>query len=198
MAFENKQLWTTPALFVFLALFSNSCFRPISQAPKAPEKPRAASPARAGWAEATLKTLSLEEKVGQMIGVRAFGIYTNPRSAEYKALIEEVETLKIGHITIFEPDVYAAPRILNDLQRRARIPLLVGADLERGLAFRVRRGVVPLPYAMAVGATRSEEAAYFTGLVTGREARAIGIHWAFAPVADVNNTPDNPVINIRS
>jgi|CXWL01.1.fsa_nt_gi beta-glucosidase-like glycosyl hydrolase/CubicO group peptidase (beta-lactamase class C family) len=198
MAFENKHLWTTPALVVSLALFSNSCFRPISQAPKPPDKPRAGLPARAGWAEAMLKTLSLEEKVGQMIGVRAFGIYTNPRSPQHKALIEEVEALKIGHITIFESDVYAAPRILNDLQRRARIPLLVGADLERGLAFRVRRGVVPLPYAMAIGATRSEEAAYFTGLVTGREARAIGIHWAFAPVADVNNNPDNPVINIRS
>lgn len=198
MAFANSRPWTTPALVVSLALLSNSCFRPIGQTPKSPDKPRAASPARAGWAEATLKTLSLEEKVGQMIGVRAFGIYTNPRSAEYKALIEEVETLKIGHITIFESDVYAAPRILNDLQRRARIPLLVGADLERGLAFRVRRGVVPVPYAMAIGATRSEEAAYFTGLVTGREARAIGIHWAFAPVADVNNNPDNPVINIRS
>ena len=133
-----------------------------------------------------------------MIGVRAFGIYTNPRSAEYRNLIEEVETLKVGHITIFESDVYAAPKILNDLQRRAKIPLLVSADLERGLAFRVRRGAVPIPYAMAIGATRSEEAAYFAGLVTGREARAIGVHWAFAPVADVNNNPDNPVINIRS
>ena len=78
------------------------------------------------------------------------------------------------------------------------MPLLVAADLERGVSFRIRRGVVPLPYAMAIGATRSEEAARFTGEVTAREARALGIHWAFAPVADVNNNPDNPVINIRS
>jgi beta-glucosidase-like glycosyl hydrolase/CubicO group peptidase (beta-lactamase class C family) len=133
-----------------------------------------------------------------MIGVRAFGIYTNPRSVEYKALVDEVETLQVGNITLFESDVFAAPRMLNDLQRRAKVPLLVAADLERGLAFRVRRGVVPIPYAMAIGATRSEEAAYFSGLVTGREARAIGIHWTFAPVADINSNPDNPVINIRS
>ncbi len=155
-------------------------------------------PATSGWAEKTLKTLSLEEKVGQMIGVRAFGIYTNPRSVAYKALVEEVETLQVGHVTLFESDVFAAAHILNDLQRRAKIPLLVAADLERGLSFRVRRGAVPIPYAMAIGATRSEEAAYFSGLVTGREARAIGIHWTFAPVADINNNPDNPVINIRS
>ena len=66
------------------------------------------------------------------------------------------------------------------------------------MSFRVRRGVVPLPYAMAIGATRSEDAARFTGEVTAREGRALGVHWAFAPVADVNNNPDNPVINIRS
>lgn len=185
-------------MFSFLALVSSTCFRSIGAPPQAPDVPRAASAALSGWAEVRLKTLTLEEKVAQMIGVRAFGIYTNPRSSEYKALIEEVETLRVGHITIFESDVYAAPKILNDLQRRAKIPLLVAADLERGLSFRVRRGVVPIPYAMAVGATRSEEAAYFTGLVTGREARAVGIHWAFAPVGDVNNNPDNPVINIRS
>jgi beta-glucosidase-like glycosyl hydrolase/CubicO group peptidase (beta-lactamase class C family) len=155
-------------------------------------------PVASGWAESTLQALSLEEKVGQMIGVRAFGIYTNPRSQEYQALVEEVETLQVGNVTVFESDVYAAARILNDLQRRAKVPLLVAADLERGLSFRVRRGAVPIPYAMAIGATRSEEAAYFSGLVTGREARAIGIHWTFAPVADINNNPDNPVINIRS
>jgi len=198
MAFRHSGPWTSSTFLLALALASSSCFRSISPPPQPPAKPRAASPALSGWAEKTLKTLTLEEKVAQMIGVRAFGIYTNPASPEYKTLIEAVETLKVGHITIFESDVYAAPRILNDLQSRAKIPLLVSADLERGLAFRVRRGVVPIPYAMAIGASRSEKAAYFTGLVTGREARAIGIHWAFAPVADVNNNPDNPVINIRS
>lgn len=190
--------WTASAVLVLVALVSGSCFRSIGAPPEPPARPRAVAPATSLWAEKTLKGLSLEQKVGQMIGVRAFGIYTNPRSAEYKALIEEVESLQVGNITLFESDVYAVPHILNELQRRARVPLLVAADLERGLSFRVRRGVVPLPYAMAIGATRSEDAAYFSGLVTGREARAIGIHWTFAPVADVNNNPDNPVINIRS
>ena len=79
------------------------------------------------------------------------------------------------------------------------MPLLVAADMERGIAFRIRRGVVPLPYAMAIGATRSEEAARFSGRGRRRaKARALGMHWAFAPVADVNNNPANPVINIRS
>lgn len=198
MARGHRSRWTSLALLAAALFWSGSCFRAISASPKPPVTPRAAAPSRTGWAERTLKTLTLEEKVGQMIGVRAFGIYTNPRSADYQNLIREVVEMKVGHVTVFESDVYAVPKILNDLQSRAKIPLLVAADLERGLAFRVKRGVVPVPYAMAVGATRSEEAAYFTGLVTGREARAVGIHWAFAPVADVNNNPDNPVINIRS
>src|SRR5262249_28282869 len=62
----------------------------------------------------------------------------------------------------------------------------------------IRRGTVPLPYAMAVGAARSEEAAEFSGRIAAQEARALGLHWAFAPVADVNSNPENPVINIRS
>ncbi|HET8646502.1 MAG TPA: glycoside hydrolase family 3 protein, partial [Vicinamibacteria bacterium] len=80
----------------------------------------------------------------------------------------------------------------------APVPLLIAADMERGMSFRIRRGVVPLPYAMAIGATGSEEAARFTGAIAAREGRALGIHWAFAPVVDVNNNPGNPVINIRS
>jgi beta-glucosidase-like glycosyl hydrolase/CubicO group peptidase (beta-lactamase class C family) len=94
--------------------------------------------------------------------------------------------------------VESLPRVLNELQDLAKVPLLVSADMERGMAFRVRRGVVPLPFAMAVGASGSEDAARFMGEVTAREGRALGIHWALAPVADVNNNPANPVINIRS
>ena len=133
-----------------------------------------------------------------MIGVRATGLYRNPASPEAVRLRERVRSLKVGVVVVFESEVETLPRLLNELQGQAEVPLLVAADLERGLSFRIRRGVVPLPYAMAGGATRSEQAARFTGQVAAREARALGIHWAFAPVTDVNNNPSNPVINIRS
>jgi beta-glucosidase-like glycosyl hydrolase/CubicO group peptidase (beta-lactamase class C family) len=132
------------------------------------------------------------------VGVRASGLYRNPGSAESLRLRSLVTQLGVGILVVFESEVGSLPRLLNALQGEAALPLLVAADLERGLAFRVRRGVVPLPYAMALGATRSEEAARFTGEVAAREARALGVHWAFAPVADVNSNPDNPVINVRS
>jgi beta-glucosidase-like glycosyl hydrolase/CubicO group peptidase (beta-lactamase class C family) len=150
------------------------------------------------WSRATLARLPLPEKIGQMIGVRASGLFRAPASPEARRLRDLVGRLKVGTVVVFESEVDSLPGILNGLQGLADVPLLVAADLERGMAFRIRRGVVPLPYAMAVGATRSSEAARFTGEVTAREGRALGIHWAFAPVVDVNNNPDNPVINIRS
>ncbi|HEV7502899.1 MAG TPA: serine hydrolase, partial [Vicinamibacteria bacterium] len=115
-----------------------------------------------------------------------------------RALLEQVRRLKVGCVVVFESEVGSLPTMLNALQQASDVPLLIAADMERGMNFRIRRGVVPLPSAMAVGATRSEEDARFTGEVTAREGRALGVHWAFAPVADVNSNPANPIINIRS
>ena len=133
-----------------------------------------------------------------MIGVRVAGLPRNPASAAAQRLLEQVRVLKVGTLVVFDSEVGSLPRLLNELQGAADVPLLVSADMERGLAFRIRRGVVPLPFAMALGATRSPDAARFAGEVAAREGRALGIHWAFAPVADVNNNPANPVINVRS
>ena len=98
---------------------------------------------------------------------------------------------------------------LNALQQASPLPLLVGADLETGAAFRARGGYfLPnaidlggstyFPYAMGIGATRDTTFAYQMGRATAREGRALGIHMAFAPVLDVNNNPKNPVISLRS
>ncbi len=150
------------------------------------------------WARKTLARMTLADKVGQMIGVRTFGLLRNRRAIERRALLDQVRRLGVGAVVVFESEAESLPPLLNELQDAARIPLLVAADMERGISFRIRRGVVPIPYAMAIGATRSEETAHFTGVVAAREGRALGIHWAFAPVVDVNNNPGNPVINIRS
>ncbi len=133
-----------------------------------------------------------------MIGVRVTGLPRNPASASAQRLRQQVRGLKVGALVVFDSEVGSLPRLLNELQETANVPLLISADMERGLAFRIRRGVVPLPFAMAIGATRSPDAARFAGEVAAREGRALGIHWAFAPVADVNNNPANPVINVRS
>jgi beta-N-acetylhexosaminidase len=86
---------------------------------------------------------------------------------------------------------------LNRMQRLAKTPLLIGADFERGASMRVS-GTPKYPHLMAYGAARDLKLTRELGLATAREARALGVQWVFAPDADVNNNPDNPIINIRS
>jgi beta-N-acetylhexosaminidase len=86
---------------------------------------------------------------------------------------------------------------LNRFQKMSRIPLLVAADFERGASMRVN-ATTPWAYNMAFAAGRDVNASRQEGAATAREARALGVNWIFAPVADVNNNPDNPIINIRS
>src|SRR5207247_158880 len=77
------------------------------------------------------------------------------RSSDARKLRHLVRDVKVGCVVVFESEVDTLPRLLNELQTMADVPLLVAADMERGMAFRIRRGVVPIPYAMALGAARS-------------------------------------------
>src|ERR1700759_2380276 len=86
---------------------------------------------------------------------------------------------------------------INHMQRGARTPLLVASDFERGAANRVGK-TASFPYMMRFGAAHDPSLTKELGAATAREARALGVNWVFAPDADVNNNPDNPIINIRS
>jgi beta-N-acetylhexosaminidase len=141
--------------------------------------------------------MTLEEKVSQMVMVRAFGHYYSTDSDLFERLARLVSQRKVGGIIMAQGDVYAEAVLLNRLQSLSRIPLLVASDFERGIAMRVRRGT-RFPDAMALGATRNAEYAYRMGRAVAVEARTIGIHQNYAPVADINDNPLNPVINTRS
>jgi beta-N-acetylhexosaminidase len=183
---------------VSLCCVSATSHRAANQPPPTPDSVTPLSRSAQQWVESTIAGLSLEEKAAQMVMVAVRGQYRNPQSEEFRNIARTVGDRGVGGVVMSTSELETLPRLLNDLQASSSLPLLVAADLERGMAFRVRRGTVSLPSAMAVGATRSPEAARFTGEVTAREGRALGIHWAFAPVADVNNNPANPVINVRS
>jgi beta-glucosidase-like glycosyl hydrolase/CubicO group peptidase (beta-lactamase class C family) len=141
--------------------------------------------------------MSLEEKAGQMVMVLLPGAYSSAGREESDRVLRLVRDLGIGGMVLSYGDVYEVAHLLNRLQSMAKVPLLISADLERGLAMRVRRGT-PFPDAMALGATRRPDLAYEVAKAIAREARALGIHQNFAPDADVNTNPGNPVINTRS
>lgn len=149
------------------------------------------------WVDDLMNSMTMEEKVGQLFMVKGYGHYISTDGESYERLERLVQEQKIGGIVLFQGDVYETAVLLNKLQRLAKVPLLVAADFERGIAMRVRRGTY-FPDAMALGATRNPELAYKVGRAVAEEARAIGVHQNFAPVADVNNNPANPVINTRS
>lgn len=179
---------------------------PTSRAQKnTPAKPPRAS-VNAAWVEQTLKKMTLREKLGQMFVVYYFGVFTSTESAEYKDLLHEVGEnhvgglivgTNLGPLGIVRSQVYPTAVITNELQSRAKVPLLIAADFESGTGMRLDEGT-SFPSAMAIGATGDPKLAYTTGKVIAQEARAAGVHWIFAPDVDVNNNPDNPIINIRS
>ena len=168
------------------------------------------------WVDATLKKLSLEQIVGQMIFAPFQSTYMSSDSDQYEQLVKLVHEAHIGGVIAFggsEPipqvmlnNTYGAvilgqpmelASILNRLQSVSNLPLLTSSDFEWGVQMRIA-GATKFPRAMAFGATGDPQLAYEAGKVVGAESRALGVHVNYGPVADVNNNPRNPVINIRS
>jgi beta-N-acetylhexosaminidase len=164
---------------------------------------------RGEWADSVLATLSLRDKAAQLVWPWVLGDYTAADDPTYRRVERFVREQHVGGIIISVGSPTEIASKLNALQQASPLPLLVGADLETGAAFRARGGyflpnaidlggATYFPYAMGIGATRDTTFAYQMGRATAREGRALGIHMAFAPVLDVNNNPKNPVISLRS
>jgi beta-N-acetylhexosaminidase len=159
--------------------------------------PRRPSNAAMAWADAELRRMSLEEKIGQLLSIGINATFLNEDSDAYRALRHQVVDNHIGGITLFRSPVYESVMLVNRLQAMAREPLLISADLEAGAGMRFD-DTLNFPWNMALGATGNPDYARRQGAVTAREARALGIEQIFAPVVDVNNNAANPVINVRS
>jgi beta-N-acetylhexosaminidase len=161
------------------------------------------------WVERTLVGLSLRQKVGQMIMPWMLGDFAPEGSWSHERIARMIDDHEIGGIIASVGTPVEVATKLNVFQRRSNLPLLVAADLETGAGFRLRGavhlpggtdlgGATSFPSLMAVGATGERFWAYEMGRITAREARAVGIHVPFAPVLDVNNNADNPIINTRA
>ena len=141
--------------------------------------------------------LTLDEKIGQLFVVPAHGVFMNEASPVYTALLRHVRENRVGGVLWYVSDVYETAWLNHRLQAEARVPLLVSADLEAGIGMRFEN-TTGWPAAMALAATGDPALAELEGRTVAREAKAIGINHIFAPVADVNVDPGNPVINARS
>src|SRR5215469_8295490 len=174
--------------------------RPVKPAPSLP--PIKASATVRRW----MRNMTLRDEVAQLVYIPFTGESPNSRSRAYRNFVRLIAETRVGGLiltnasnghVVQKAEPYALAAFLNRMQKLARVPLMVGGDFERGASMRVD-GTTVFPHAMAFGAAGDPELTRYEGVVTAREARALGVHWVYYPVADVNNNPDNPIINIRS
>jgi beta-N-acetylhexosaminidase len=158
------------------------------------------------WAQKTLRKLTLEEKVGQVFMIWCRASFLNLQNPEYLQFRDAIQKYHVGgfamtvHVDgpfLLRSEPYEAAELLNHLQGDSKLPLLFAADFERGVSMRLM-GTTVFPHAMAFGADGKLADAEEFGRITAEESRAVGIHWNFFPVADVNSNPINPIINTRS
>jgi beta-N-acetylhexosaminidase len=164
------------------------------------------SPKAAAGRLGLLRSLSLHDRIAQLVIVRAYGDYLRSDDPEYKTLLRLIRQEHIGGFivanrirngAVINAQPFEMAAFINHMQRMAKTPLLVASDFERGASMRVAK-TAKFPYFMAYGAAHDLMATRQLGAITAREARSLGIRWVFAPDADVNNNPENPIINVRS
>lgn len=152
------------------------------------------------WADSVLKTLSQDERIAQLMVVRLSSIDLKTKQVTFfdQQVANLIKQYNIGGICLFQGGPAKQAGLLNALQQTAKTPVLVCMDAEWGVGMRILDSVLPLPKQMMLGAMTNEHLVYKYGQVVAAQCKRMGIHLNYAPVVDVNNNPDNPVINDRS
>lgn len=141
--------------------------------------------------------MTLREKIAQMVISSIVPENLDEKSSEFTRVNKLCTDEKIGGFIFFKGSSSDYASLSNKLQNLSGTPLLISADFERGTGMRVTDGTL-FPNNMAIGATDNPDLAYKMGLIIGSESRALGVGQDYCPVCDVNNNPDNPIINVRS
>ena len=146
------------------------------------------------WVNMQLEKMSPEEKIAQLMMLTAY-----PKQDEESKLkmLEQIRNYKPGGILVMQGTPVKTATWINEFQENSKIPLLIAIDGEWGPAMRID-STLQYPSAQAVGAIQDSALIYQMGFEFGQQLKLMGIQMNFAPVADVNTNPDNPVINFRS
>lgn len=146
------------------------------------------------WVDSVFSTLTLDEKIAQLIMVAA---YSNRDELHQQAILKLIREQKIGGLVFFQGGPVRQGRLINTYQEASEVPLLLAMDAEWGLGMRLD-STISFPYQMTLGAISNDSLIYAMGTEVARQMKRAGLHFNFAPVADVNNNANNPVINFRS
>jgi len=146
------------------------------------------------WVEETYKSMTLDEQIAQLMMIEVRPTYGKAHLDKVRA---DVNRYKVGGLIFFKGDALEQVKLTNELQKASKVPMLVAIDGEWGLSMRLAN-TTKFPYQMALGGIKDNDIIFDMGREIGRQCKRMGIHVNFAPVIDVNNNPNNPVINYRS
>lgn len=163
--------------------------------PKAPFNLSAGNPEETKWVDSIYESLSQEERIGQLFMIR---VHSNKGQVHEEDIARQVTAHKVGGLLFFQGTAEGHARLINKYQQLTTIPLMVAIDGEWGLGMRLPESTVSFPKQLLLGAIQDNTLIYEMGSEIARHCRRLGIHVNFAPVVDVNNNPENPVINMRS
>jgi beta-glucosidase-like glycosyl hydrolase/CubicO group peptidase (beta-lactamase class C family) len=146
------------------------------------------------WVDSVFKSLSKEEKISQLMVIRA---HSNLGEEHVNSVIDQIKKYNVGALCFFQGGPVRQANLTNLYQSLAKTPLMVTIDGEWGLGMRLD-SVIKFPYQLTLGALNDEKIVYEMGLAVGEQMKRIGVHVNYAPVVDINNNPNNPVIGYRS
>ncbi|GAB2829096.1 glycoside hydrolase family 3 N-terminal domain-containing protein [Ferruginibacter profundus] len=152
------------------------------------------------WADSVYKTLSDDERIAQLMVVRLSTYDARTKTVTFfdSLVTSLIKQYNIGGICVFQGSPVKQATIINNLQAIAKTPILMCIDAEWGVGMRMIDSVLPLPKQMMLGAVSDAGIAYQYGKIVAEQCKRVGIQVNYAPVVDVNNNPNNPVINDRS
>ena len=146
------------------------------------------------WVQALMKKMTLDEKIGQLFMIQAYSNKNEKHAIKIDAIIRKYH---IGGIAFFQGGPVRQAVLTNRFQELAKIPLFISMDLEWGLGMRLD-STINFPKQMVLGAIQNDKYIFQLGAEIARQCNRIGVHIGFAPVADINSNPSNPVIGMRS
>jgi B-glycosidase len=146
------------------------------------------------YADSVYAKLSMDERIGQLYIV---ALYTNKDQNHISGVRKLVEQERIGGIILMQDDAEQEIALVNEFQKKSRVPMLFGMDAEWGLYQRIKTAH-KFPWAMTLGAIQDNNLVYEMASKIAEDAKKMGIYWNFAPVVDVNTNPKNPIIGNRS
>ena len=168
---------------ILIAFVSHAQHTPVFESDKARQ-----------WADSILAKMPLEDKIGQLFMVAA---YSNKGAEHQQFITKLIEKERIGGLIFFQGGPGRQLKLTNTYQQKSPIPLMIGMDAEWGLAMRLD-STFKFPWAMTLGAIEDSTLIYKIGFEMGLQCKALGVHFSFSPVVDINTNPKNPIINARS